>query len=216
MRTPDTSRSLITIIRHSRRLPTMPRFGRSHSMEWHRWQQQVPLFARQFAWRPADQPWRRLSPGGSGAALSQRSAPQMVGFRPAQPGYAPAVGSWHRRRAMRQITPGIGRLSLRPAAPPTCGLRRRLPGQSRQSVSPIRAYVATGRGIGGLKQPPLRPGATTMPSGRPPMVVVWPAAREAPARHPENFGFTQDHLPGWVTTYQESQFSGSCSWCSGS
>ena len=94
---------------------------------------------------------------------------------------------------------------------------------SRSPSRPVAAvsladprHAATGRGIGGLKRPPACLGATTMPSGRPPMAVVWPAASRRLRVIPESFGFTQDHLPGWVTTYQESQFSGSCSWRSGS
>ena len=32
----------------------------------------------------------------------------------------------------------------------------------------------------------------------------------------EGSGFTRDHLPGWVTTYQDTTYEGTCSWCSGS
>ena len=181
------------------------------------WQQQVPLFARQFAWRPADQPWRAGSvPVVQAQRYPVRSAPQMVGFRPAQPGYAPAVSSWRPAPGYASnyagyrtpvFAPG-GAADLRPSPSPSRPI-------AAVSLADPR-YAATGRGY-------WRPEAATATpwrndnAFRPTAYGRSLAGRaEAPTRHPENFGFTQDHLPGWVTTYQESQFSGSCSWCSGS
>lgn len=181
------------------------------------WQQQMPLFARQFAWRPADQPWRTgVAPVAQAQRYPTQSAPQMVGFRPAQPGYAPALGSWRPAPVYAASYPGY-----RAPSYALGGARDLLP--SRVPSRPV-ATVS-------LAEP--RYAAATRGHWRPDLAaaVPWrngnafrPAAygrsvasrTEVPARQPENFGFTQDQLPGWVTTYQESQFSGSCSWCSGS
>lgn len=171
--------------------------------------QQVPMFARQFAWRPASQPWVAVPDSyRQPPRYPVRMAPQFASFRPTAPAYAPAPGSW------------------RPAI------------QTRSAVSARYAYQT--RGYTAQRQPAFAaagPAAVWNPRAgywRPEVAQrgsMWQAnaafrpvayGRSEPrderlaVRGEPGFGFTQDKLPGWVTTYQDTKFSGSCDWCGGS
>lgn len=190
-------------------------------------QRRAPMFARQYGWRPAGQPWvaRRARPGGPQQHMYQaqtRMPLQTAGFRPVGAGYPVLSGGW------------------RPAARPAPALH------------PQYAYQGYGRrtlGYAAHRQPMFRsayPRVWPMPDARMatwnPMPVVQPYWRPAPADamawHPdtsfrpaeygrrlagdaaspdgEASGFTRENLPGWVTTHKEADILGSCSWCSGS
>lgn len=187
----------------------------------------VPLFARQYAWRPAAQPWVARAPVSPRDDYRVRVAPEFVGYRPAGPAYAPPAGSW--RPPVWQAPASRPQLSyqshvvqhpvyaagqqpawstVRPAAPP-------VPGNRVAGPNPVPVGL-----VGGYWRPHAAAPAASRHSGRPFRPQEYgrslAAKKEAASRTSQNFGFTRDSLPGWVTTYQDSGYESSCGWCSGS
>lgn len=137
------------------------------------WQQQMPLFARQFAWRPADQPWR------TGVARWRRrnvTRPNRHRRWWASGRRNPAMhqpwAAGDRRRFMPRVTPDIGHRRMRSVVPGTCCLHGYLPGPLPRSVSPNRVTPPQRAVIGGLIWLRLCPGATVTPSGPLPTVAA--------------------------------------------
>jgi hypothetical protein len=188
---------------------------------------QPPPFARQYAWRPAGQPWA-VRPM---AAAPQRrhhevwTAPQMARFRPVGPQHLAPAGNW--RPWSRPVAgvpqqfgvqghgyraPGIAgnqRFGFRPARPPVLAV----PGA--QFAGPSAAPMVGGYWRTGSAAPSRswNPGASFRPLayGRDPARAAKVAVRDGKASR-----FGTGTLPGWVTTYQETEYGGSCSWCNGS
>lgn len=199
------------------------------------WGFQMPMFTRQFAWRPAEQPWVARNPMPQQAQPRYRQAqpqyrvttmPQAVGFRQAGSGAAPAVGSW---RPAVQPSPAVRpqyayqRYATRPPVTPAGR-------QSMFRTAPRSGYPMPGARIAGLGRAPVqappgnwRPQAAAPADGwrssrsfRPQGYGRSVADKAEVASGREGSGFTRDNLPGWVTTYQDSGYEGACSWCSGS
>ena len=187
----------------------------------------VPLFARQYAWRPAAQPWVVRAPVSPRDDYRVRVAPEYVGYRPAGPAYAPPAGSW--RPPVWQAPASRPQLSyqshvvqhpvyaagqqpawstVRPAAPP-------VPGNRVAGPNPVPVGL-----VGGYWRPHAAAPAASRHSGRPFRPQGYgrslAAKKEAASRTSQDLGFTRDTLPGWVTTYQDSGHESSCGWCYGS
>lgn len=193
------------------------------------WQQQVPLFVRQFAWRPAGQPWLAAASDTyhQPARYQARMAPQMSGFRPSVPSAVPTYGSW--RPAVAAHAPAM--VASRYAYPAPVYTGQRYPA-SRSYVPPV--WSPAGDRVAGYNPAPSgisreywRPDSAALPGG------AWqgansrfrPAAygrsgvrdeRLAARADDDGSSFARDRLPGWVTTYQEADFAASCGWCGGS
>jgi hypothetical protein len=187
----------------------------------------APMFARQYAWRPAQQPWVARAPVSQADDYRVRMAPTFVGYRPAGPAYAPPAGSW--RPPVWQAPAARPQLSnqshvtqhpyyaagqqgasttVRPAVPWVPGSRVAGPNPAPVGLGggywrPHAAAPAASRHPGG----PFRPHGY----GR-----SLAAKKEAASRTNQELGFTRDNLPGWVTTYQDSGYESSCGWCYGS
>lgn len=182
-----------------------------------------PLFARQFAWRPAEQPWVVPVPQqGRQAYYPAPVAPPAIGFYPTGPFYGATAGAW---------PPGVYRPSYpvypMPGPAPVYAVQQRpyfVPGG-------VAAWRSAGVPVAGASPVPTDPGrgdwrpvAAAGGDWRGAGVGFRPAAygrspqRDARlvSRTGEGFGFTRDKLPGWVTTYEDTADLGSCGWCDGS
>lgn len=162
----------------------------------------APYFARQFAWRPADQPWS--APPGAPAYRTPVS-PRTLGFRPAQEISPPGYGSW--RPALSAAQPHALRGTAYTAVQP---MFRSMPAAVpvAQVAGPV--YRAADRWHGGA------------PSVRDARIAFRPvaygrslASRASDVEQRPGSGLAQQ-LPGWVTTFQETDQSTNCGWCSGS
>jgi len=186
------------------------------------WQPAPPLFARQFAWRPAEQPWVVPVSQGQQAYYPAPVAPQYPGFRPPGPFYGAAAGAW--------------RPSLRAPSYPAYPMPGQAPGyaaQQRPSFVPsgTAAWRSAGVPVARANPVPAGPGAgywrpvvpaaggdwRIRPDFRPVAYGRSPQRDERlVSRTGGGFGFTRDKLPGWVTTYEDTADLGSCGWCDGS
>lgn len=192
------------------------------------WGFQIPMFARQFAWRPAEQPWiaRNPMPRQAQPQYRVRSVPQTVGFRPTGPAAAPVVGSW--RPAVRPVPVvrpqhGYQRYAARPPITPAGR-------EAMFRTAPRDSHPVPGPHFAGLDRAPVQVGPGYW---RPQAALPAAAWQQHGHFRPQAYGrrvvekaqvasakaqtrFTRDNLPGWVTTYQDSGYEGSCSSCSGS
>jgi hypothetical protein len=187
----------------------------------------VPLFARQYAWRAAQQPWVARAPVSQGDGYRVRMAPTFVGYRPAGPAYAPPAGSW--RPPVWQAPASRPQLSYHSHATQQRGYAA---GQQAalRTVRPAVPWVPGNRVAGRNPVPVGLGGGYWRPNAAAP-AAPWHSGRsfrpqeygrslaakkEAASRTGQDLGFTRDNLPGWVTTYQDSGYESSCGWCSGS
>ena len=178
------------------------------------WGQQMPLFARQYGWRPAHHPWVAQAPAPRWQAYRARVTPRAAQVRPARAAYLPAAGSW------RPAALDARRFAARsPAYTPT----QRPMYRSGHPASQARGAHSTGAG-GAPPRNYWRPQVAVQAGAKPSAQAFRPrgygrrppAEAQLAARGSEGGGFTRDGLPGWVTTYQNDAVEGSCNWCSGS
>lgn len=190
------------------------------------WGHQPPMFARQFAWRPAGQPWLAQAPTAQRPQYRARMAPKMAGYGRSGSAYTLPAGNW---RPVVRPAPAIRpyyayqRYVARPPvyAPvqrPMFRIARpaayHAPGVRVAGLNPVQA---AGRGYW---RPQARVPAGSWNSSRPFRPQAYGrslAVKQPPAsRDNEAQGFNRDNLPGWVTTYQDSGYEDSCTWCGGS
>jgi hypothetical protein len=191
------------------------------------WRQPLPLFARQYAWRPATQPWVARAPVYPRYDYRERTAPGFVEYGSAGPVYANPAGRW--RPPVRQAPASRPQLSYQShVAQPPHNPKRQRPGfhTVRPAVPPVSGNRVAGRN----PMPGARGGGYWRPNVTAPVAARrsgWPfrpqeygrslaAEKEAPSRGSQDRGFARDGLPGWVTTYRDSGDGGSCDWCYGS
>ena len=193
------------------------------------WGLQMPMFTRQFAWRQAEQPWlaRNAMPRQAQPRNRVRTVPQTVGFRAPGPRSAvPVAGSWRPQvRPAPAVRPQYAYKKY--AARPSIDVAS---SRWNFATAPRTAHPLPGARIASVEPTPVRaaPGYWRPQAGAP--TTAW---RSKKAFRPraygrsvadkvdvasgrEGSGFTRDHLPGWVTTYQDTTYEGTCSWCSGS
>lgn len=207
-------------------MPTMgpgPGYPFGHQMA-PSWQPGPPLFARQYGWRPAGQPWVvREAPRQPThhRALALRG---MTGFRPSGPSYAATAGGWR----PTGYWPGG----------PAAGPGRQGPGYTADRRGGFTPYPPAAWRSGGL--PVAHFGAA--PAGPAPGYGAWrpvataggdawrgvagfrpsdygrttPRDRRVASHDDGGLGFTRGQLPGWVTTYGDAADTMSCGWCEGS
>lgn len=187
----------------------------------------VPLFARQYGWRPAQQPWVARAPVSQGDDYRASMAPTFVGYRPAGPAYAPPAGSWRppvwQAPASRPQLSYQGHVTQHPdyARGQQTALRTVRPAVPWVPGNRVagRNPVPVGLG-GGYWRPHAAASAASWHSGRSFRPQGYgrslAAKKEAASRTSKDSGFTRDNLPGWVTTYQDSGYESSCGWCYGS
>ena len=192
------------------------------------WGPQMPMFTRQYAWRAAEQPWqvRKQVPRQRQPQYRVRTAPQTVGFRPLGPGFGPAVGSWRPAVQPAPLVRPHYAYQRYAARPPVNAAGR----QGGFRTAPRQGYPMPSARIAGINPAPVQAGpgywrpqaaaqAAAWHSGRSfrPQAYGRSVAHKAEeAAGKQGTGFTRDNLPGWVTTYGDSGYEGSCSWCSGS
>ena len=200
--------------------PSLPVWAQPFGEMAQAWQQ-VPLFARQFAWRPAEQPWIAAAPSPQQPRDGVQMAPRMTGFRPTGPAYAATYGSWRpsapaasspRGRYASQATVYTAARQPALAAQASTGWRSVDPGlaSTYRAAAPERGYWRPDTAAAGdvwQVRSAFRPAAY----GRGSRVDERTASRSD-----GGIGFTRDKLPGWVTTYQDADDSGACTWCGGS
>jgi len=179
------------------------------------WGQQMPMFTRQFGWRPAQHPWVAQAPAPSWQDYRARVTPRAAQPRPARAAYLPpAAGSW------RPATLPAQRFAARsPAYTRTQGAMY----SSGYPASQARGAYSTGATAAPARnywrpQVAAQTGAKSSAQAFRPRGYGRrsPAGAQLAARGSEGGGFTRDGLPGWVTTYQNDAVEGSCHWCSGS
>lgn len=181
------------------------------------WGQRMPLFARQFHWRPARQPWMAQAPAPRWQDYRARATPWTAQQHSVRAAYPPAAGSW------------------RPAAVPAQHFAVRSPAYAQFQrprfgsgglANPVRSM----RSVGVAAPPPVmprsywRPQVAAQPGTRSSVHAFRPngygrrpsAGARLAARGSGGGGFTRDGLPGWVTTYQDAAVEDPCNWCSGS
>lgn len=185
-----------------------------------------PMFAQQYAWRPAGLPWvaQRARPEWpqQRKQAQVRMPPQMVGFRPAGTGYPAPAGAW--RPAVRPA----------PSMHPQYAYQRydhRAPGYTPDRRPMFRSGRPPAWPMPDARVASLSPAPMAQPYWRPApaAAAAWhrdtsfrPAAYGRPmaggpaSRDRDRSTATRDSLPGWVTTYRETDTMGSCGWCSGS
>ena len=182
------------------------------------WQEQVPMFARQFAWRPADsQPWSGNAMPPMQPAWQPYAASPPTGYplRPDFASNAPAgYAGWR--------TPTAG-----PAAP----YGYRAPGYTAGRQASFRPGDRTGwsTAVPHYAQAAPSIGLPAPGQWRPEPVatqVGWRSTSFRPvgygqssaARNARLAGSSDasQGLPGWLTTYQETDVSAGCAWCEGS
>jgi hypothetical protein len=177
----------------------------------HAWQQQVPMFAPQFAGRPVE------------PRYGARPAPRMVGIPPSRTGYAPRFGSW--RPAAAPMDLGRQPLAHQPSL---SGPSRRTILHSKASAAwPGVAAAQAGRAslAAEYARAHWRPDSSTR-------TTAW-HARNAfrPVTYGRNGNAADDRiaarggagvdapregLPGWATTYRDTGHVDTCGWCNGS
>ena len=185
------------------------------------WGQQVPLFARQFAWQPAPHPWVPRPSAGSWQRGQTGMAPRAAGYLSPRPLDVQGPGRWHPADQWA----GMWNQRLLGGVPAPAWADRPWAGPSRAatySAAGIRTPEATarpgavltswrpqrkGQPVVGQSNPSFRPRAY----GRRPAVERRVAARPASA---DRVG--RGRLPGWLTTHEELGGEGACSWCSDS
>lgn len=184
-----------------------PTWGAPFGQMAQAWQAPVPMFARQFAWRPAAEPWAAypVGPQPQHALPVQRPMVDYGEFGPASAAAAyggGAYGDWRPVAPYQATTAGPGwapewQRPLRAAAP----MRGMYPADTRVSAvgmwrpQPFAATSPSPRHVTAFR--PLAYGRQ-VPDER---LAARPVARE------------QQRLPGWVTTYADNDL---CHWCSGS
>jgi hypothetical protein len=187
------------------------------------WRQPPPGLAQRLDYRPPPAPQHR---GGARAVPRQHwqrlpTAPQRLGFRPAGPRGLPSYGSW---RPVGQANAAAGA-----AHPPTSGYTPRLrahlghngdvfragPAAAPVGLSPtsLRATYRNWRPVTGGEALPPRSASAFRPMGYGRAAVDTRSV--ASNTHPLSAA-GRARLPGWATTYQDTNDGGLCSWCGGS
>ena len=199
----------------------VPAWGMPFTPMMQPWGQHRPLFANQYAWRSARQPWITRVPPMPEPRYRARRAPTMVGNRHARARVAPPAGSWRPTPAMAPRLAQQRRFDQRPFR--AGGATTLRAGQSAAQTLPDTRVAGLNPASAGTQHRSWRPHAGP---------TVSPVRREQPFR-PRNYGrslgaakalagrdqeavYTRNGLPGWVTTYEDSLAGGSCSWCSDS
>lgn len=200
--------------------PRVPVWAEPFSEMAQAWQQ-VPLYARQFAWAPAEQPWI-AAPSPRQPRYGVQMAPRMTGFRPTGPAYAATSGSW--RPSAHAASSPRGRYASR-AAVYTAGRQPALAVQGASGWRSVDSRLAgTDRALPAAARGHWRPDLAAAGNAWQAGAAFRPAAygrtsgfddRTASYSGGGN-GFTRDKLPGWVTTYQDTDDGGACTWCGGS
>ncbi len=189
-------------------------------------QQQVPHFARQFAWRPNVPEQARYQPARQPLQPRQptygvRAVPVSPGFRP-QGGYArvaPVMGGWRpatqslsaRSQRYAQHAPAY-RPASRSAYPTLAG---NWPARYPAAAAPA-AYAPVA--AGGHWRPSVASTQTNWQADRSFRPAGYGKTRHAEKLLTDNAaGSGTRALPGWVTTYQDSSaMADACYWCNGS
>ena len=185
------------------------------------WGWQMPMFTRQFGWRPARQPWVAQTPAPRWQDYRSRITPPAVQQRPVRTAYVPAAGSW------RPTAPGAASpRQFIARSPAHAGIQRpifRLPSQTLNPAQSTRLVAAVAaqpvapqhywRPQVGEQAGIRRSWQAFRPSdyGRRP-----PRGNRLAARGGEDGGLPRGGLPGWVTTHDYDIVEDSCNWCSGS
>ena len=175
------------------------------------WQPPQPLFARQFAWRPAAQPWLVRSTAAAPIRYPVPVNPAYAHYRqPLAP--VPMHGSW--RPDARQFAyqaPGYtGQQQSATWAP----MHPLVPG------SRTARFAGFNPAATGMHRGSWRPGGQMHRAAPLDVAAFRPASHgrsESASGGPAAGGVNRagDALPGWVTSYQETHYAGPCSWCAG-
>ena len=186
------------------------------------WGQQMPMFTRQFGWRPARQPWVAQVPAPRWQDYRSRVTPRVAQQRPVRTAYAPAAGSWR-----PAAVPGVaGPRQFAEHSPAYARLQRPMFRSSGQQSNPANGAWP----VAGVAKPPVvsrnywRPQVAAQYGSRPSMQAFRPSdyGRRPPrgtrlvARGGEGGSLSRDGLPGWVTTHDYDAVEDSCNWCGGS
>lgn len=201
--------------------PGMPMWSDPFGQMVRAWQNPMPVFTRQFAWRPAEQPWRARQ-------TISYARPQYSG-RPASAVRYGQQQAYSRPLANRFAQNSWRGQAWRPAA--RVASNRSYPNASRLVASyrpsPTNFTQAPRRGQAAAFVAASHQGAHWRPSGAA-VAAAYPVDRSfrpatygkyrLAAARPGNSTASRpaDRLPGWVTTYQEPDVTDGCSWCSGS
>ena len=185
------------------------------------WQHPMPMFGRQFAWRPAEQPWRARQtvsyarpqqierPAAAARYGQQRPYPQPRGHQYAQNTWRGQVWRPAGRAASNRSHANAARLiaAHRPVPSTFVQWPRRPFANAAIPAMPPRAQWRPDRAVAAAAYPAdrgFRP--STYGKGR---LAVAETGGKAKMQ-------ASDRLPGWVTTYQEPADIDACYWCSGS
>lgn len=184
------------------------------------WQHPVPMFARQFAWRPAGQLWMvpasDLHPADRGWTAPRRSV---------FPASAPGYGTAHDSR--RPVPGGAPFVADRRYAAPVYSAPQQ---HGFSGWRPVNRAMVDARPTGWNAAPAgpngniWRPQPAVSANGLAPSRGFRPQAygrspapdRRMLARGEAPSGHALSALPGWVTTYEETDYSDTCAWCGGS
>lgn len=198
------------------------------------WAQPMPLFTRQFAWRPSGHLWMAQRESVPRPRLTQprysaRVSPQRGGFRPTAPVYAPARGAWRPLPSQAAVAlPG----SARPGYPPRVNTAGRFAGnQAVFRGTPGFGHPMPVQRVAGPVPPPASVGR---PYWRPQRIAAGVQRRHASPFRPQGYGRKpaprtaelaargreglksgRGGLPGWATTFRDAGVEESCSWCRG-
>ncbi len=188
------------------------------------WRQPPRGFARRLDNRPPPAPQYRAGPAAAPRHYWQRmpTAPRRLGFRPADPRGLPAYGSW---RPVRQANAAAAGAANSPAPGYTPGLRGDLghngavfPAGLREApvgLSPtsLRATYRNWRPVTRGQALPSRSATAFRPMGYGRAAVN---TRRVASNTSPMSAASRARLPGWATTYQDTNDGGLCSWCGGS
>ena len=190
----------------------MPMWSNPFTQMAQAWQYPMPMHPRQYAWRPAEQPW-----------LSQRVRPEMRRDRYINP--TPPVD--YRSRSRLSAVSGIGRAPVwretrwsaasARIAPwrPALATYRSVPGRfDQRRPVPASQMAAAGmqRGYWRPDQGALAKRIAGSNNFRPVAYGRAPAIERLSSRQ----RVADRQLPGWVTTYRDAGDPLACDWCGGS
>ncbi len=187
-------------------------------------QQPPPGFAQRLDNRPPPALQNRVAPAAVPRQRWQRmpAAPRRLGFRPADPRDVPAYGTWRPAGQANAAAVGAANSPVRGYTPRLrvdlghnggvfrAGLRQASVGLSPTSP---RATYRNWRPVTGAQALPSRSATAFRPMSYGRSAVN--TRRVASNTYPMSTA-SRARLPGWATTYQDTNHGALCSWCSGS
>ena len=190
----------------------MPMWSNPFTQMAQAWQYPMPIYPRQFAWRPAEQPWisQRMWPQQRHDRYTRRAP--VVDYRARRS--LSAVNGSGRAPAWREMRPAVAN-SRFAAAGPALASYRPVPGrfvQRRQAPAPQIAAADVQRGN-------WRPDRAAAPGQIAQAGDFRPATygrTPSSGRMPMQQRVATRQLPGWVTTHRDTDDLLTCDWCSGS